>query len=238
MPLAEGQQIGTVRVFVGLKINQHIADLLAERARLIESAPNRFVAREDIHPTLVAPWDEVFIEGTVEKLRAALRGLKPFTLVFTHLSYWPDCHRPRLLCAECAPSDDLRSLQSALLAAFGPTKDKPFRPHITLARMQRDGRAAGRKEMLDHNLRLVQAIDSVELFQSGRDAGKGYQILASLPFLAARRTWRDLLRQGVTRIAELWDGLKYLGAQKASGGKDRTQHDRASRSGASKCCNS
>jgi len=92
--------------------------------------------------------------------------------------------------------------------------------------------------MLDHNLRLVQAIDSVELFQSGRDAGKGYQILASLPFLAARRTWRDLLRQGVTRIAELWDGLKYLGAQKASGGKDRTQHDRASRSGASKCCNS
>jgi len=109
MPLAEGQQIGTVRVFVGLKINQHIADLLAERARLIESAPNRFVAREDIHPTLVAPWDEVFIEGTVEKLRAALRGLKPFTLVFTHLSYWPDCHRPRLLCAECAPSDDLRS---------------------------------------------------------------------------------------------------------------------------------
>jgi 2'-5' RNA ligase len=238
MLLVEDQQARAMRVFVGLKIDPDVADLLVERARLIESPPSRFVARDDIHLTLLPPWDETCIGKAIKNLRAALSGMKTFTLVFTQLSYWPDRHHPHLLCAECLPSDELRSLQQALLSAFGQTEDKPFRPHVTLARIQRRAKAAGRRSGLDEELRLVQAIESVELFQSGKDADKGYQVLASLPLAVTSRKWSDLLRQGVIRIAELWDQFGKSRSKASGSQKARSQRDTVSKSGVSKCCNS
>jgi 2'-5' RNA ligase len=234
----EDQKARAIRVFVGLKIDPDVADLLAKRAHLIENPPSRFVARDDIHLTLLPPWDETCIGKAIKNLRAALSGMKTFTLVFTQLSYWPDRHHPHLLCAECLPSDDLRSLQQALLSAFGQTEDKPFRPHVTLARTQRRAKAAGRRSGLDEELRLVQAIESVELFQSGRDSDKGYQVLASLPLAAPRRKWSDLLRQGVIRIAELWGHIGKSRSRESGSRKARLRCDTVSKSGVSKCCNS
>lgn len=168
----------TVRVFVGLKIMPEIAQKLAQLARGLERFPTRFVASEDIHLTLVPPWDEGSIPDTIEKLREALKGSAPFMLTFTRPSYWPDHRHPRLLCAECVTTPEIKSLQSTLLSAFGQKGDRPFEPHVTLARMARG--AAGRNE-LDHDLTLAQSINSVQLFQSRMEASKGYHILASLP---------------------------------------------------------
>ena len=230
MLLVEGQQAGAVTVFVGLKIGQEVADALAERARFVESPPSRFVSREDIHLTLVPPWDETCIGQAIdERLRAALSGLKPFTLTFTRLRI-ADRHRPRLLCAECLPTDELKSLQQN---AFGQTEDKPFQPHVTLARLQRGGRAAARKSSPSFN-----PSNSVELFQSRTQIGKGYQVLASLPLAAPRRKWSDLLGQGTIRIAKLWGWLAHPEGGKASRTTGRSQRDTVSKSGASKCCNS
>lgn len=236
----EDQPAKAVRVFIGLKIAQDVAEALAQLARLIESEPSRFVACQDIHLTVLPPWDETCIPEAIERLRAALSGLKPFTLTFTHLSYWPRLDRPRLLCAECLPTDELKLLQQALLNAFGRTEDKPFQPHVTLVRMQRGGRAAAGKNEMDRELSLVQFVDSVEFFQSRTQAGKGYQILASLPLAAPRRKWSDLLKQGILRIAKLRGQLAHPEAGKASRAEGRSQRviNTVSRSGASKCCNS
>ncbi len=235
------QPAKAVRVFIGLKVARDVAEALAHRARLIDSEPSRFVACQDIHLTLLPPWDETCIPEAIERLRAALSGLKPFALTFTRLSYWPSLDRPRLLCAECPPTDELKSLQKALLNAFGRKDDKPFQPHVTLVRMQRGGRAAAGKSEMDRELSLVQAIDSVELFQSRTQADKNYQILASLPLAAPRRKWWDFLRQSLIRITGLWRQLVYPGkAEKAARSKGRSQivTGTPSRSGASKCCNS
>lgn len=233
----ETEPAKAVRVFVALKIAQDVAEALAHRARLIESEPSRFVAWQDIHLTLLPPWDETCIPEAIERLRAALMGLKPFTLTFTHLSYWPSLGRPRLLCAECLPTDKLKALKEALLNAFSRKDDKPFQPHVTLVRMQRGGRAATGKSEMDRELSLVQAVDSVELFQSRTQAGKNYQILASLPLAAPRRKWKDFLRPSFIRIAGLWRQLAYPGkAEKPPHSKGHSQI--ATRSGAPKCCNS
>src|SRR3990170_8897162 len=90
----------TARVFVGLKIMPEIAQELAQLARGLERFPTRFVPSEDIHLTLLPPWDEASIPDAIEKLRTALSRLEAFTLTFTRLRYWPYRHRPRLLCAE------------------------------------------------------------------------------------------------------------------------------------------
>jgi len=196
----------TVRVFIGLKIAPEIAEELAQLAQGIERFPTRFVPSEDIHLTLVPPWDEGSIPDAIEKMREVLKGSAPFMLTFTRLSYWPDRSYPRLLCAECVTTPEIKVLQSALLNAFGQTEDRPFEPHVTLARMQRGGRAAVRKNEMDLELSLSQSIDSVELFQSRTQVGKGYQILASLALPAPRRKWRDILGHSLIRIRGMWGG--------------------------------
>jgi len=194
----------TARVFVGFKIAPEIAHELAQLARGLERFPSRFVPTEDIHLTLVPPWNENSILDAIEKLREAVNGSAPFMLTFTRLSYWSDRRHPRLLCGECATTPEITALRSALLNAFGQTDDRPFEPHVTLARMQRDGRAAAGRNEMDRDLSLVQAIDSVELFQSRTQVGGGYQILASLPLAAPRRAWRDFFRQSLIRITGMW----------------------------------
>ena len=116
--------------------------------------------------------------------RTTTRGLKRVEAFHAYLhapKLLAEFDRPRLLCAECLPTDELKALQQALLNAFGRKDDKPFQPHVTLVRMQRGGRAAAGKSEMDRELSLVQAIDSVELFLSRTQADKGYQNLASLP---------------------------------------------------------
>jgi len=172
------------RIFVGLKVGSEIAQELAQLARSVERFPTRFVPSEDIHLTLVPPWNETSIPDAIEKLRAALSASGPFMLTFTCLNYWPNRHRPRLLCAECLQTDELKRLQSALLNAFGQTEDGPFEPHVTLARMQRGGRTEAEKNQMDRKRSFVQSVDSVELFQSRTQAGKGL----SNPGLASPRS--------------------------------------------------
>jgi 2'-5' RNA ligase len=214
------------RVFVGIKIAPEIAHELGQLAQGLERFPTRFVPTEDIHLTLVPPWDETSIPDAIEKLRQALNASEPFMLTFTRPAYWPDRRRPRLLCAECVPTPEITALQQALLNAFGQTEDKPFQPHVTLARLQRGGRAAAGKHEMDRELSLAQAIDSIELFRSRTQFGENYQILASLPLGAPRQRWRDILRQSLMRIAGMW--------KRMASAQDRE----SSKSGVSKCCDS
>ena len=64
------------RIFVGLKMASEIAGSLAGLAERIESVPLRRVAENDIHLTLVPPWNETSIPDAVEKLRRALSGFE------------------------------------------------------------------------------------------------------------------------------------------------------------------
>jgi 2'-5' RNA ligase len=186
MPQEEDQQLLTKgpRIFIGLKIAAPIAQELAQYAHRLERAPSRFVPCDDIHLTLVPPWNENSIGDVIERLRATSSRLEPFPLAFTRLSYWPNHRRARLLCVECVPSPELAALQSALLDVFGQTNDRPFKPHVTLARLKRGAKAASARSALDEDLALEQSIDTVELFQSPKPPAKGYAILASVPLAA------------------------------------------------------
>lgn len=169
------------RVFVGLKIAPGVAEQLADCARGLERSPSRFVPCGDIHLTLLPPWNEPSIPEVIEKLRATSSRLTPFPLTFTRLAYWPDHRRPRLLCVECTPTDQLKALQDALLSDFSQTNERPFKPHVALARLQRGAKPASAKDALDQDLALEQLVDTVELFQSPKPPAKGYAVLASVP---------------------------------------------------------
>jgi RNA 2',3'-cyclic 3'-phosphodiesterase len=168
-----------VRVFVGLKIVPEIAGQLTQFAAALEAFA-RPVAPEDIHITLVPPWNEISIPDAIDKLGRVAARFGAFPLRFFHVGYGPQPRRPRLLWAECAADAEISALHTSLLQTFGQTDKQPFRPHVTLARIRADAPAIARKHPVDQPLSLVQHIESIELFQSPPPGERGYRVLASL----------------------------------------------------------
>jgi 2'-5' RNA ligase len=169
-----------VRVFVGLKIAPEIASQLAQLTAVLEQPFVRPVAPADIHLTLVAPWNEASVPDAIEKLGRVSGSFGAFPLIFQHAGYGPQPRRPRLLWADCGATDAIAALRAALLLAYGQTDERPFQPHVTLARIRGDGVAIARKHPIDRPLSLTQRVESVELFQSPPAGGSGYRVLASL----------------------------------------------------------
>lgn len=168
------------RVFVALRIAPEIAGELAQMARVLERFAVRLIAPADIHLTLVPPWNETSIPGAIEKLRGVADKAAPFTLAFRHLGYGPQPRRPRLLWADCEAGEELAALYAALLHAFGQTDERPFRPHVTVARIRGNGGGLARRHPIDRELALSQRVETVELMQSPPPHEVGYRVLASL----------------------------------------------------------
>jgi 2'-5' RNA ligase len=176
---AEGRQ--PVRVFVGIKIAPDIARQLAELAAGLDQFSVRRVASEDIHLTLVPPWEEPSPSKAAATLQRVAGAFDAFALTIEHVGYGPEPRWPRMLWADCKPTGELLALQEALLAAFGQANRRPFRPHVTLARIRGNGRIIARRYPIDRDLSLAQQVESVELFQSPTRGETGYRILASMP---------------------------------------------------------
>ena len=168
------------RVFVGLRIAPEIAKQLAQLAAGLERPSVRPVAPADIHLTLVPPWNETSTADAIEKLGRLVSKFDAFWLIFQHVGYGPQPRRPRLLWADCAATDEIAALRTTLLQAYGQTDERPFQPHVTLARIRADGPAIARKYPIDQPLSLTQRVETIEFFQSPPPGAKGYRILASL----------------------------------------------------------
>jgi RNA 2',3'-cyclic 3'-phosphodiesterase len=179
---AEQAQTGVreARIFVGLKIAPEIASELAQLAAPLKKLSLRLVEPTDIHLTLVPPWKEASPPKAIDKLARVASGFGTFRLSFQHLGYGPQPKRPRLLWADCGGSDEITALRAALLHVYGQIDERPFQPHVTLARIRGNGAAIARKHPIDLPLALAQRIESVELFQSPSPGEIGYRILASL----------------------------------------------------------
>ncbi len=74
-------------------------------------------------------------------------------------------------------------MQVLILTAFGQSQQRPFRPHVTLARLHRIGRAIAGKHPFDRTLSLTQRVKSIELFRSPRKGERGYVVLDSVPLV-------------------------------------------------------
>lgn len=143
----------------------------------LRSPSVRLIPPPDIHLTLVPPWNEVSIPDAIAKLGRLAQGFQPFPLSFERVCYGPQPKRPRLLWVECAANDELAALRTALLEAFGQNDDRPFRPHVTLARIHGKAAAFAREHPMDQPIALGHRVETVELFQSPAP----YRVLASAP---------------------------------------------------------
>lgn len=215
-PLDAADDIGgaaeprSARLFVGVKIASEIASALAQIAGSLEDPSVRLVPASDIHLTLAPPWSETNVAAAADTLRNALQPIGAFTLAFEHLSYGPSPRAAKFLWTECAATNELDLVRKLVLSAFNQTEERPFRPHVTLARLGRNGREIARKQPIDRRLSFSQAVRSIELFRSPQQRGRGYEVVASIPLHEGAPA--RLAQPGATEaagrcdLAALWNG--------------------------------
>lgn len=138
--------------------------------------PVKWVAPENVHLTLkflgqVADGREAEIIGA---LAPAVRGTRTITLMVRGAGAFPHARAPRVVWAGVEPDPAIEILADRIergCAPLGfPTEGRPFRPHLTLGRAQRDARArdwAGVAELLDGiTVDAAAVLEGVDLVRS------------------------------------------------------------------------
>ncbi len=163
------------KLFLALWPDDRTRRRVAKITGSLSAAACKKVATANIHVTLV------FI-GMVEddllpeiSRRVSAITTEPFTVQFDRLSYW---RKPKILSLTSQnPPDAIRQLAGKLTAAVAAcdiaTEDRPYVPHVTLARH------AGNKPDMDFKPVIWHA-DSLCLIESTSNAdGACYQVLQS-----------------------------------------------------------
>jgi len=130
-----------LRIFVALDIPDEVRGKLSElSARLRRACPQARWARvEGLHVTLKfigeAPPEQV---ERIKTGLANIRAAAPVEMNFRGVGFFPDDRRPRVFWAGIAATPNLGELAAEVerrLEPLGiPREQRPFRPHLTLAR--------------------------------------------------------------------------------------------------------
>lgn len=169
-----------MRLFLGLPIPLELAQALTRRTQAIELPKGRWTTPENIHLTLVflgevADLTLPHIERELYELTFA-----PFQLKLTSLDIFP---RGGVLFAGVEPTRPLLHLQARVSGSmarcgFVP-EDRPYHPHITLARFHGPLRLSQTQRSLSTSLQRSFTADTVNLYRSNlTPTGSHYEVLA------------------------------------------------------------
>jgi 2'-5' RNA ligase len=169
-----------MRLFIGLPIPAELACALARHARTISLPKARWTAPENIHLTLV------FLGEVAEQRLASIKheldelDSAPFPIRLTTLNIF---QRAGVLVAEVDPALRLLHFQAQIASrmvrcGFSP-EDRPYHPHITLARFHGPLRLSDKQRALSALLQRSFSADTVNLYRSNlTPTGAHYEILA------------------------------------------------------------
>ena len=158
-----------IRAFLALKTppewDEKLGNLQKNLRSKFGSSAFRWTKPEQIHVTLrFFGWITM---ADAEALRILLGGIcgarKPFELSCEGLGAFPNVRRPRVLWAglkgDLAEAEGLQRELAAATTQFGdPPEDRPFKPHLTLARLKDPTR--GEIADLEHVIARGFGIDS------------------------------------------------------------------------------
>jgi RNA 2',3'-cyclic 3'-phosphodiesterase len=132
-----------VRAFIAIDLPETVRDALGRSQKQFhESAPEaRWTRPEGIHLTLKFLGE--IQDPRAEKVKESLTALgrfKPFRVEVKGFGFFPDARRPRVFWAGVVAPQGLAELAGRAEAAMEnlgfPREDRPFRPHLTLARFR------------------------------------------------------------------------------------------------------
>jgi RNA 2',3'-cyclic 3'-phosphodiesterase len=185
-----------MRLFVALEIPSSVRENLAALLKSLRavSPQTRWVHPENLHLTLK------FIGDVPDTTRASIRGAlafvrsdQPIKLDFRGLGFFPNEEHPRVFWAGIEASPNLETLavdiEKATETLGIPREQRPFSPHLTLARFDRPGLPDQLRSALQENAgRDFGSVRTKQfhLIESKlKPSGAEYTTVESFPFAAA-----------------------------------------------------
>jgi len=130
-----------MRLFTALDISDDARSALVALLRELErAAPFRWSRPSNLHITtkFIGGWQEADRQGLSRAL-AGVPKLGPIPISVRGIGWFPNPHTPRILFAGIQSGPELAELHRQTDAACHsigiPAEDKPFNPHLTLARV-------------------------------------------------------------------------------------------------------
>jgi 2'-5' RNA ligase len=186
--------VAVLRTFIALDVPSAVLDTITRIQNRFKSLGLHasWVKPGNIHLTLkfLGDTDPDRIPGIQNKLSEALAPFAPFQLVLNSVGVFPDTHRPRVLWVGLKDdSGRLKTLQTAtekaLESAGFPIEQRPFSPHLTLARIKSPkGKKALQEELDAVNQEGIEPhpfeVDEIKLYKSQlTPKGSIYTVLAN-----------------------------------------------------------
>lgn len=187
-----------MRVFVALDIPEEVRQALGELVARLEPATAgrgaRWARVAGVHVTLkfIGEASPEKVESIKQELRA-VKSPEAVDMRFRDLGFFPNARHPRVFWAGIEASPNLATLAAEIeerMARLGvPREDRPFRPHLTLARFKSEDGLAQLREALEKLPTKefgTARTEELHLYQSTlKPGGAKYTKLQSFRFVAA-----------------------------------------------------
>ena len=184
-----------MRLFVALEIPSTVRENLADLLKSLRtvSPQTRWVRPENLHVTLKFIGEVP--ETKLAAIRSALAGARSdqiVTLDFRGLGFFPNEKHPRVFWAGIEASPNLKDLAADIDRATEklgiPREQRPFSPHLTLARFEPPGLPEKLRSAIQENeVREFGTLSTSQfhLIESKlKPSGAEYTTLESFPFAA------------------------------------------------------
>ena len=188
-----------LRTFIAIELSDEIVEALAavqQRLKREMAAKHvRWVAPGSIHLTLkfIGDLDSARAPNVAGVIRASVAGERACVLTVQSLGAFPNLQRPNVVWAGLAGPVEVatriaRRLEDGCAALGIAREDRPFSPHLTLGRVQRDATPDARRQIGDLVRRQPVGeigrfpVDAIYLMRSElKPSGAVYSVLEKVP---------------------------------------------------------
>ncbi|PYU80850.1 MAG: RNA 2',3'-cyclic phosphodiesterase [Acidobacteria bacterium] len=185
-----------MRLFVALELPAAVRENLGALLKALRavSPQTRWVRPENLHLTLKFIGEVPETEfAVIRNALAAARSDQPVALEFRGLGFFPNEKRPRVFWAGIEASPNLKTLAAEIDRAMEklgiPCEQRPFSPHLTLARFEPPELPEKLRSAIEENAAREFGsfrTNQYQLIESKlKPSGAEYTTLESFPFAAA-----------------------------------------------------
>jgi len=185
-----------MRLFVALELPAAVRENLVALLKALRavSPQTRWVRPENLHLTLKFIGEVPETEfAVIRNALAAARSDQPVALEFRGLGFFPNEKRPRVFWAGIEASPNLKTLAAEIDRAMEklgiPCEQRPFSPHLTLARFEPPELPEKLRSAIEENAAREFGsfrTNQYQLIESKlKPSGAEYTTLESFPFAAA-----------------------------------------------------
>lgn len=181
------------RIFIAINLPENLKKGIVAFQEKWARLPGRWIKARNLHLTLIPPF--YLTDDEIARLTAALipalAKFAPFQIEFERFIYGPPEKPSRMIWLLGRANERLVELmqviEDAILNAGIPFRAqeqrRPFRPHITIARMEmKEWHSFEPKPKIDEVFAAVVTIQSVEVMESElKRGGAEYSVLESIP---------------------------------------------------------